>query len=160
MSYVIEEKNISPTLVLTHQGGCTLAGLKQTAFSLFEKADKNAKGSVFCLVEQPAMKFDSKLQVCCPIKHSNIPLDETKMKFQVLQRTKVVTTVHTGSYDKLEEAFQSLYQYVEENNLKITTPYRVIYHKEKRERERSGLFRRSEKKYVTEIQIPLMEEES
>lgn len=160
MSYDIEVKSVPPTLVLTQHNPSTYAVLKETAYNLSDKAKKNLKGSVFCLSEFPYLKADSMLKVCCPIDKPTFAFDKDKFKVEVIQRTKVVTAIHMGEYNDLEDIFQALHEYIEKNQLTAHKPYRIIFHKEKRAKERPSIFKKPENKYVTEVQIPLFEEET
>lgn len=159
MGYDFEIKGVAPTLVITHQEQCSFVGLKGMAYALNEKGKKRVKGSTMCLLEQPFLKEDSKIQVCCPIIKLDFSLNEEKFKGEVLQRTRVVSTIHQGEYNELETVFTEILSYMAEENLKANLPYRIIFHKEKRAKERKMPFCVPVKQYVTEIQVPILDEE-
>lgn len=154
MEYEIIRKSVDPCLMFTHVEECQYSALKETAYHLVEKAGKQVNGSVICLCEGVTLQDCSKIKVYCPITKEKFTFDTSKYKIEVLQRTNVISTVHTGEFNDLEEAYSSLQRYITQEQLTSTKPIRIIYHKEKRKKDRIGFFFKNCKKYVTEVQIP------
>lgn len=167
MDYYIEVKNVSPIIVLTHKDTRMATELKDTAYELYYKAKMTNKDSIFCLTEKPYLKSDIdddvKLKVCCPISDIDLEIDKNLYQIEVLPRSLVLTTIHRGDYDDLKPVFEGLFQYIEKNNLTTSTPFRVIFHREKRDWERPDFLikpvatAKPENEYITEIQIPLLD---
>lgn len=157
MNDQIEIKDIAPTLMLTHINNTTFQMMEDVAYSIRDVAKDSIKGSFVCLCQQPFLKSDSNLELYCPVSTSSLNIDPKKFKFEVLQRTKVVSIIHTGEYNQLESAFQTLQTYIKENNFTEILPYRVIFHKEKRKWERRTFFKRAKNEYVTEVQVQFLE---
>lgn len=129
--------------------------LKENALSMYEKERVNLQNCLVALIHQPDFRTKSKVTVCYPIRDKIFPIDETKFAFCSLPRIDTVSTIHYGDYDKLDEAFSALTDYITSKNLVTKTPVRIIFHKSEKFK---GLFPRRTKDYVTEIQIELDKE--
>ncbi len=154
MDYVIEIKQLPPTRVLTTNEQIPYANLQREVSTLLKFVDKRKTDNHITQVYQPELKFEAMTRPCCPVAVAFTPIDKTKYHFEVLPRCKVVSAIHKGEYDKFDEAMELLAKYMEEHNLKASTPIRVIHHK-------GGavykLFKTKEKDYVAEVQIPFEE---
>ena len=71
-----------------------------------------------------------------------------------MPRIKAVCTTHIGPYEKMNEAYAAMDQYIEENNIKVCMPVREVFIKGP-----GMVFKGNPNKYVTEIIIPIKEEE-
>lgn len=163
MEYYIEVKNVAPLIVLTHQEPCTVENLEEKAYALYDVAKKNEKDSLFCLADQPTFTEDTEIRVCCPINSVDLAIDQNTYKMEVLPRCLVISAIHEGKYNDLKDIYKGMHQYVEKNNLTIAKPYRVIFHREKREWVRPEFFVKSAidpkpyNEYITEIQIQVLD---
>lgn len=159
MSYEVTVKDIPPTLTLTHVDFCTLQTLVPTISAMQNDVKKNISGSFLCFTEYPSLKMDGPLRIHCPVANSYEAITEKKHKYEVVQRSKVVSTIHKGEYDQLEEAFAALHTYIEAEKLELVKPYRVIFHKEKRKWQRKRLLKRAVGEYVIEVQAEIVDTE-
>ncbi|MFI3253703.1 MAG: hypothetical protein R3Y63_05130 [Eubacteriales bacterium] len=159
MSYTVTEKNVGPILVVTHLESHSFDTLRKKFFELFDVGKKVLKpnGSFFCLCNENSFTRNSVVKLCAPLENSSLEFDKNKYKMEVLQRTNVISTIHQGSYDDLDQAFTALLAYGKEHEKELTLPCRIIFHKEKRKWTRGRFFKRSPKQYITEVQIPLAE---
>lgn len=158
MEYNIEVKNVAPLMVLTHHGKCSGADIKRIAYELHATANLNEKESLFCLTEVPYLDDSVKVKVCCPIRSVDVKFDKNVHTIEVLPRSLMLSTIHLGEYNDLKDVFKGMNEYIEKNNLHTALPYRMIYHREKRENVRPDVHRKPENEYVTEIQIPLLDQ--
>lgn len=158
MSYEIVVKDVSPTLTLSQIEPCTLKELPQIIYDIQDRVKSNLKGSFICLTSEPFLSSESQLFVHCPVENTFPHISPKEQEYKVLQRTKVVSTIHAGEYTDLEEAFKTIHQYIEQNNLKQIFPYRLIFHKEKRKWQRKKFFRKSSQSYMTEVQAQIVNE--
>lgn len=152
----IEVKNVSPLVVFTHFDKRKVSDLEQTSYELCNIAEINTKESLFCIVDQPLLDDDVEVQVCCPIKNVDLVYHEKKYKIQVLPRILVLTTIHHGEYNDLKAVFEEMSRYIEKNNLVTQLPYRVVFHREKREWDRLSVQKKPDRDYVTEVQIQIL----
>ncbi|HZU09034.1 MAG TPA: MerR family transcriptional regulator [Pseudacidobacterium sp.] len=70
-----------------------------------------------------------------------------------LQPALVASYMHHGAYNRLDQAYQNLLRWVEENHYKLTGPFRELYH------YCAQPVRQDDESYVTEIQIPVEKRE-
>lgn len=155
MKNYIEVKSVPSVIVLTHLEACTAKDLEQMAYRLYGEAEMSDKDSIFCLIDKPYLEGDADVKVCCPISNIDIDYDKEERKIEVLPHSLVLTAVHLGQYNDLKAIFKDMNEYIEKNNLTASLPYRVIFHREKREKEREVPYDKPGKDYVTEIQISL-----
>lgn len=156
MSQEIKERQIPPTLTLTHFEEAI--SVSQTIATLHFEAKNNAKGSFICTMEEPKMEEGSKVQVYCMVENGYSPVDHKHFYYQVLQRCKVVTTIHPGDYHDVRSSFHLLERYIEEHSYEHISGFRVVVHKEKRKWVRNKFFQKSKEQFITEVQILLAEE--
>ena len=70
-----------------------------------------------------------------------------------MPRIKAVCVPHIGSYATLPLAYAAIDQYAVKHSLKISAPFREVFIKGP-----GMLFKGNPKKYITEIQFPILEE--
>lgn len=158
MDYNIEVKNVPPLPVLTHIGTVPATELENVAYGLHHKAEANRTDSLFCLSRYATLDEDTEVKICCPIHSVDLDISGSQYKIEVLPRCLVLTTIHTGVYNELKDVFKVMNEYIIKNKLTTSLPYRMIYHPEKREKQRPHLHKRHENEYVTEIQIPILDQ--
>lgn len=151
-------KDIKPTLTLTHLAECTYQTLPNIIYGLHDEVKKNIKGSFICIMSEPCLKRGMALKVYCPVESSYAPFNSFKYKYEVLQRTRVVSTIQRGGYDQVEDSFEAIARYIEENNLTMIEPYRLVFHKEKRKWQRKKFFKKSTQEYIIEIQVQIKDD--
>lgn len=155
MEYEIEIKNVPAAMVFTHLDRRPSLALERTAYELISQAELDPKESIFCLVEQP--NLDGDIQVCCPIHNVDVGFHEKKYKIQVLPRVLVLSAIHYGEYNELKPIFEFMFRYIEKNRLNTSRTYRILFHREKREWDRTKVSRKPAQDYVTEVQIQLFD---
>lgn len=158
MPYNIEVKNVPSLLVLTHIGTVPATEMEIVAFDLHFKAQASSEDSLFCISRHATLDEETEVQLCCPIHSVDLNIDESKYKIEVLPRCLVLTAIHNGKYDDLKDVFKSMNEYITKNKLTTALPYRMVYHREKRHKERPHLHKIHENEYVTEIQIQILDQ--
>lgn len=158
MSQEITVRNIPPTLTLTHVEKCT--SLSHGIASLHFETKLNAKGSFICQLDQPYLIDGGEIQVFCLVENSNYHVDSKAFAYKVVQRERVLSTIHKGGYDSIQESFLRLEEYLAEHGLQSLHAYRLVVHKEKRKWQRDKFLKKAEKEeYITEVQILIKQEE-
>ncbi len=159
LSYTIIEKDIAPILTVTHLEPCTFQSLSSTVLTLFNDVKKNISGSFLCYMDSYDYKPELAMQIYCPVKTVYEDINDKKHEYKALQRTKVLSTIHTGSYDDLAAPFEAVLTYAKGKEYEIVAPYRVVFHKEKRKWQRKRFFKRALGEYVVEVQVQVVMEE-
>lgn len=155
MSYTVVEKDVPPTLIVTQLETCTFENLSQTVYGMFTDVKRNLNGSFFCNTQEIPFRPDTPVEICCPVKSAYEDLNFNKHEYKVVQRLKVLSTVYSGAYDNLSEPLDAIMSFAKEKGLEVTTPYRIIYHKEKRKWQRNRFFKRAVGEYVVEVQAKI-----
>lgn len=157
MNYSIELKNVQPLVVLTHLDKRYFSDLEQTSYELYNVAEAGGRESLFCMIEEPRLGDDVEIKVCCPIQSVDLVYHEKKYKIEVLPRALVLSVVHSGEYDQLKPVFEEMFRYIHKNNLNTSIHYRILFHREKREWDRTSPNQRPNADYITEVQIQLFD---
>lgn len=155
--YYIEAKNVQAIPVLTVLEEIAVSSLEEVAKDLHYQAEANAKESLICISEVANLDPDTKVKVCCPIHDIDLYYDKEKYKIEVLPRTLVLSTIHLGQYNDLKDVFKTMNEYIIKNKLSTGLPYRMVFYREKRRKERPLLHQPPVNPYVTEVHIPLFD---
>lgn len=158
MEYYIEVKNVPSLLVLTHVNQCPASALEEMAYKLHHIAKASDKDSLFCISQTKSLKEEGEIKICCPIHSIDLEYDMKDFLIEVLPRTLVISTIHKGEYNDLKRVFEGMEEYIKKNKLVTGLPFRMIYHREKRDVDRSDFVTRPINEYVTEIQIPILDQ--
>ncbi len=154
MDYAVERKSIQNLKVLTTREEILFSDLENTIEALSKVVMEERNGSIIILVYHPDLRNESTIRLCYPVKDINFAIDEQKYKFDTLEKTSVVSTIHFGEYDKLDGTAQFLTEYTIENNLSVTMSLRFLLLKGE---QSYALAKRSPSDFITEIQIPVTE---
>ena len=90
------------------------------------------------------------LELCVPT--DEVPCTQD-IEVKRMPRIKAVCVPHIGSYATLPLAYAAIDQYAVKHSLKISAPFREVFIKGP-----GMLFKGNPKKYITEIQFPILEE--
>jgi len=90
------------------------------------------------------------LELCVPT--SETP-NENGITVKEMPRITAVCVTHIGSYDTMQNAYEAIDRYAQENNLTLQPPFREIYIKGP-----GMLLKGNPNKYITEILFPIKEE--
>jgi effector-binding domain-containing protein len=88
-------------------------------------------------------------EVCQPVNAS--PRELGRIKIVDLPAVSMACVVHAGTYDTLNEAYNALTSWMEQNQYRIAGPMREVYLKSAEQ----GEVRQDDPSYVTEIQCPI-----
>lgn len=151
MEYTIEVKNVSPTKVIQTIEPVPFSSLRKEATKLYGQQRDNLDSAMIALVHEPKLVANTPVTIAYP-SQKYLSVDDTTYVNRVIQRSKVVSTLHCGNYESLEESFAPLLNYLAENELSPIFPLRMIFHKSVKYKT---LFQRKEGDFLTEIQIPI-----
>lgn len=150
-AYEVERKEIPAVLAafIRYRGNYNEMGTPVR--TLFKAVRNNAAGSLFSLSYDREYKEEADIALCLPITNR---LDDAAIAIQTIPAVKAVCTIHKGGYALSNHAYKALLDYAHANNLTQELPSREIYIKG------PGLiFRGNENNYITEIIMPVKEDE-
>lgn len=116
--------------VFAQAGGTCASGLPIAIWHDMEHKEKDVDAEAGFLLKQPLEK------------HGTANLYE-------LPAATVASYMHKGAYNRLDQAYQNVLLWVEENHYRIAGPFRELYH------YCSQPVRQDDESYVTELQIPV-----
>ena len=149
MNYEIKIMDIEPVLAATLR----FNGKHKDAGKHFPDIYKALKGKssgppFFCYFNKEIQEI-ADIELCVPVSEKK---ELRGIIVKELPRIKAVSTVHTGSYETIGNAYQALTEYILEKQLKTDIPSREVYIKGP-----GMFFKGNPDKYITEIIIPLKE---
>ncbi|NLI99352.1 GyrI-like domain-containing protein [bacterium] len=103
------------------------------------------EGPMFSLYHDEGSGEIHDIEVCVPVKDS---VKAEGVTTQILKAGTMLSMIHTGSYEKLHEAWGKLFKYIEAEKLNIGMPVREIY---------ISWDEKDPSKNITELQVPLAE---
>ncbi|MFP4698641.1 MAG: GyrI-like domain-containing protein [Eubacteriales bacterium] len=153
MNYEFEIREIEPITVAT----LGYKGKALDAAKYFPKVFKSIQGKAcgapmccFKNIDEGTQTGD--VEICVPI--AVVPSTHGIM-VKDLPRIKAVCTTHIGKYEKLRNAYKALEDYFERNGLSGGLPVREVYIKGP-----GMFFKGNQNKYITEVIIPIIDDES
>ena len=151
MDYQIEIRTIESVRVafLHYKGIATEAN--QFFPSVFKSIQGKSNGApFFCYyVMNPKTKI-GEMDLCVPTEETPIG---NGIEVKEAPSVKAVCTTHTGPYETLSHAYESISRYAAEHELQLQPPFREVYIKG------PGMFLKGNpNKYITEIQFPIRED--
>ncbi|QQK08256.1 MerR family transcriptional regulator [Miniphocaeibacter halophilus] len=112
----------------------------------------NITGNSFCLYYDYGFEDEAEIEVCIPV--SKKIKTYNSIEFKVIPSVKGVKTNHIGSYESIYRAYKNIIDYCNKNNYIMKTPTREVHIKGPGKN-----FKGNPKKYITEIIIPIGEED-
>lgn len=103
------------------------------------------EGPVFSLYYDEGSGEIHDIEVCVPVTDS---VKAEGVSTQLLKGGTMLSMIHTGSYEKLHEAWEKLFKYIEAEKLNVGMPVREIY---------LSWDEKDPSKNITELQVPLVE---
>lgn len=123
--------------------------VSQAFGSLFKNYGRYCCGAPFSLYYDNEYKEDgAEIEACVPVRAA---VESEGIKCRRLPGGKAVTVIHKGPYETLGQAYQLLFDYLNENKRQMQIPYREVYLKGP-----GMILPRSPKKFITEIQVLLV----
>lgn len=116
---------------------------------LYQCVGDNTNGSPFNLYYDDEYKEIASIESCVPVAHQ---VDSDDFDYKCLSGGKFASMLHVGPYETLGDSYAKLIDYLKDNGKKATVPSREIYHKGP-----GQLLEGDPEKYVTEIQVPLLD---
>jgi len=110
---------------------------------LLRRAGPHAVGPPFCLFADEPGEAGVEIECCVPV---DVVVEGDDVRSRVLPGTEVLSITHRGPYRTLGEAWETLFDVIEGENLQAAAPRREIYLDE----EPAG-----SESHVTELQVPL-----
>lgn len=157
MTQEITVKNVAPFLALTPTETCPFSKIFSTIRKFPTAILVNGRESFHCVADGYPPNDATPCQVYVPVEKTKTEKNFKRHKIIILQRAKVVSVVLGVEYQHsdLSDIFKALDQFIEDNDLKGTSNFRVIYHQEKRKWQRNSFFKLSKEGTITEIQVVL-----
>lgn len=119
--------------------------------TIYKEVKGKAAGGPFCCYYEDEFKEEADIEICVPTKGVVTGKHTTSKQ---LPPIKAICTTHIGSYDTIHLAYKALLDYAKEHGIQCKVPSREIYHKGP-----GMIFKGNPSKYVTEIAIPIYQEE-
>jgi len=148
--YEIEIKEIPSITVASVRFKGKYSDVGKHIGKIYQVVKDKASGSPFNLYYDKEYQENADIELCVPIKKSISGSDDISVK--ILPAMKAITTVHTGDYQKLNEAYKAVLDFAKEKGLELMTPSREVY-----EKGPGMIFKGNPEKYVTEIMVPYKE---
>lgn len=95
-------------------------------------------------------KEEADIEVCVPTSKQ---VNDSTITTKELPKIRAVSTIHTGNYESINMAYKAVFDYAQENNINLLTPFREIYIKGP-----GMIFKGNPSNYITEIVIPIKQE--
>ncbi|WMJ82240.1 GyrI-like domain-containing protein [Clostridium sp. MB40-C1] len=152
MNYKVEIKYIEPIRVASMR----YKGIVTEASKVFPNVFKAIRGKVngAPFFYYYVMDQDSKIgeiELCVPTAETpNI----NGVNIKEIPRIKAISVTHVGPYETMQQAYEAIHHYSQENNLSLQPPFREVFIKGP-----GMIIKGNPNKYITEILFPLKEEE-
>ena len=148
--YEIEIKEIPSMTVASIRFKGKYSDVGKHIGKIYQVVKDKACGAPLNLYYDKEYQEEADIELCVPIKGTiagGVGID-----IKVLPTMKAIATVHTGTYQKLNEAYKAILDYAKENGFELLTPSREVYQKGP-----GMIFKGNPDKYVTEILVPYQE---
>ena len=147
MNYEIKIRDIEPVLAATLRFNGRHKDAGKHFPDIYKALKGQSAGSPFFCYYDKEFKEIADIELCVPVSEKK---ELRGIIIKELPRIKAVSTVHTGSYETISNAYKALSEYIIEKQLKTDLPIREIYIKGP-----GMFFKGNPDKYITEIVIPL-----
>ena len=145
--YEIEIKEIPSMTVASIRFKGKYSDVGKHIGKIYQVVKEKANGAPLNLYYDKEYQENADIELCVPIKGTISGREGINVK--VLPAMKAITTMHTGDYQKLNEAYMAVLDYAKENGLELLTPSREVYQKGP-----GMVFKGNPDKYVTEVIVP------
>jgi len=149
MKYEIKEKTYDEMLVISTKFKGKYSDIGKHIGNLYKEAKGSACGPILNLYYNDSYVEQADIELCIPLKKK---INSLKYDVKVLPKIKAISTIHIGSYDKINYAYKELFDYAKKNNIELDLPSALIYHKGP-----GFIFKGNPNKYITELVIPIKE---
>ena len=149
MNYEIKIKDIEPVLVATLRFNGKPKDAGKHFPDIYKALKGQSSGSPFFCYYDEELREIADIELCVPVSEKK---ELRGIVIKELPRIKALSTVHTGSYETIRNAYQALSEYISEKKLKTDLPVREVYIKGP-----GMFFKGNPDKYITEIIIPLLD---
>ena len=148
--FEIEEKTLGPMLI----AGVRMKGkyneIGKGFSKLGKKMGRHIAGKAFSLhYDDEYREEDADFEACMPIRKQ---VEAEGISVRELPGGRFVTLIHKGPYEEIGPAYGRIMEHMKTSGHKFHRPTREVYIKGP-----GMIFKGNPKKYVTEIQLPLVE---
>lgn len=148
-AFEIEEKELQPLVVAGLRTKCRYKDMGVSFAVLSKRVGRSIAGKPLCLYyDGEYRETDADIEPCIPLPKDYRLVDALVRE---LPAVKAVTLVHRGPYEELGRSYARLFKYVKERGYSVELPTREVYLKGP-----GMIFRGNPKKYLTEIQLPII----
>ncbi|MDD6039560.1 MAG: MerR family transcriptional regulator [bacterium] len=146
-TYEISIETIPPVLVASLRIKDSYDQIGAHTAELFRAVKGAAAGNLMnCYYDEDYTEI-ADMELCVPIKKR---IADASIVCKMLPECRAVCTTHCGSYESLRYAYKALFDYVNQNDMKLCYPSREVYQKGP-----GMIFKGNPDKYVTRIILPL-----
>lgn len=145
----ITERTVEPLLIAGIRMTGRYSDCGQGFAKLGRRLGRHIAGQPLCLFyDGEYREDDANFEPCMPIGKK---VDADGIEIHELPATRCATLLHHGPYEELSKSYARLMKYVKQHSYALTLPTREVYLKGP-----GMIFRGNPKKYVTEIQLPIV----
>lgn len=148
-NYSVIEKEVGDMKVVSVREvlpGYFAVGTQMNLFcQYFEKNKVQPAGAPFAIYHDLEYK-ESNVDIECVFPIVGEAKEYDKFKVANLKGGKFASTIHTGDFENISDAYKAVYGWVEVNGYKVTGPSREVYLETPKDGKGS---------FVTEIQVPI-----
>lgn len=142
----IEIKVIPEQLVITSRWRGPYSDTGKAMSKIYRVGGRQAAGPAINLCYDGEHKDFATMESCLPVKKQI----KSKLDCRTLPEQQCVSLVHKGPYEKLGESYKAIFDYMNDNGLKMKLPTREVYIKGP-----GMIFRGNPENYLTELLIPV-----
>ena len=148
--FEVERKNLDTVRVASIRWRGKYGDCGERLSALFKKMGRYSCGKPMNLYYDEGYKNeDADIETCIPIREGK---EIEGISIRTIEGGPGLALIHKGPYDQLSESYERLTNYAKEHGLAIKGPGREVYIKGP-----GMIFKGNPKKYLTEIQFPLVE---
>ncbi|MBO0459408.1 GyrI-like domain-containing protein [Enterococcus hulanensis] len=151
MKYKVEARVIESFQVAFMKYEGKIAEANEFFPSVFKSVRGKSNGApLFNFLKINSEKKEGIMELCVPT--SELPIGNA-IRTKKMKSFRAICTTHIGSYDTLQNAYHAMYEFAQKNKVALSvTGIREVYIKG------PGMFLKGNPdKYITEIQIPVVE---
>jgi DNA-binding transcriptional MerR regulator len=147
--FEIEERQLDPVLVAGIRMTGRYSDIGEGLGKLYKNVGRYAAGRPLCLYyDCEYREVDANFEPCVPLRKK---VEADGIAVRELPSGRYVTLLHRGPYEELGRSYARALKYAKDHGYDVQAPTREVYLKGP-----GMLFRGNPKKYVTEIQLPIL----
>ncbi len=148
-TFEVQERQLDPVLVAGVRMTGRYSDIGQGLGKLYKRVGRFAAGKPLCLYyDDEYREDDANFEPCVPLQKK---VEADGVAARELPGGRCVTLVHRGPYEELGRSYARALKYAKDHGYEVQRPTREVYIKGP-----GMIFRGNPKKYLTEIQLPVV----